>query len=113
MMPSGVGGVAIAVPFAHRYGCPMPIGSTLSVLAARVCVPSLRVRQLLLVWSSGLCVSQVGGRGRVGSTALFGAGSGTAYRPRWTRSLSGLLWLLGSLHAHACSTDHAALCPAL
>src|SRR5207244_12331195 len=86
MSPSGVGGVAISGPFAHRYGCPMPIGSTLSVLAARVCVPSLRVRQLLLVWSSGLCVSQVGGRGRVGSTALFGAGSGTAYRPRWTRS---------------------------
>src|SRR2546428_6393892 len=71
MMPSGVGGVAISVPFAHRYGCPMPIGSTLSVLAARVCVPSLRVRQLLLVWSSGLCVSQVGGRGRA-CTPLFG-----------------------------------------
>src|SRR6266536_2593300 len=72
MMSSGVGGVAISVPFAHRYCCPMPIGSTLSVLAARVCVPALRVRQLLLVWSSGPCVSQVGGRGRVGSTAWFG-----------------------------------------
>src|SRR5438093_1250602 len=71
MMPSGVGGVAISVPFAHRYCCPMPIGSTLSVLAARVCVPSLRVRQLLLVWSSDLCVSQVGGRGRVACKPLI------------------------------------------
>src|SRR5215510_4933900 len=70
MMPSGVGGVAIAVPFAQRYCCPMPIGSTLSVLAARGCVPSLRVRQLLLVWSSGLCVSQVGVRGRVGTATV-------------------------------------------
>src|SRR5215831_18652644 len=49
----------------------MPIGSTRSVLAARVCVPSLLVRQLLLVWSSGLCVSQVGGRGHVGCRPLI------------------------------------------
>ena len=39
-MPSGVGGVVIVVFFAHRSCCPMFLGSTLSVLAARVCADS-------------------------------------------------------------------------
>jgi hypothetical protein len=47
----------------------------------------------------------------VGCTPWFGADSGTAYRPRWTRSLLCPLWRLGALHAHACSIEHETFAP--
>ena len=41
----------------------------------------------------------------VGCTPLFGAGFGTAFRPRWTRYLSCPLWLLRRLE----EADHLML----
>src|SRR5262249_59972271 len=46
----------------------------------------------------------------VGCRRLFGVGSGTAYRPRWTRSLSYPLWLLRLLSYSGFPMDPLAPC---